>query len=225
MMLNEEGTMLERKKAADQSRKMSEIMLEMSDRLMRDPDAIFDTAPDRATAEEQLAELRPGRIAPARLPQVLDDLRQLEDRHPQLPRRALHQRGGRGDQQQGPGDYQGMLRGMVARRALKPADPGPKPGVGGGRVDHRRATRNGGRLESRVPRVLHIEPEEPDFAKPSHFLGQPIVIGFEPDSFVGLIDGPTSAEGQGMVGRGDDAEDRGCCSPLSVTTFCTFLTV
>ena len=77
---------------------------------------IFDTAPDRATAEQQLAELRAtDRIAGAGLQQVLDDLRQLEDGHPELLRWALHQRGGRGNQQQGAGDYQALLRREVVR--------------------------------------------------------------------------------------------------------------
>ena len=68
---------------------------------------IFDTAPDYATAEQQLAVLacRPNRSAG--LQQVLDDLRQLEDGNLELLRRAVHQCGGGRDQQQGPRDYQG----------------------------------------------------------------------------------------------------------------------
>jgi len=84
---------------------------------------IFDTAPERASAEQPLAELeRADRIAGVGLRQVLDDLRELEDRHPPLLRRALHQRRGRGDQQQGPGDHQALLRGQVVQHALEPAE-------------------------------------------------------------------------------------------------------
>ena len=101
------------------------------------------------------------RIARAGLHQVLDDLRQLEDGNLQLFRRSLHQRGRRGHQQQGPGDYQAVLRGEVVRHALEPADPGPEPGVGGGGAEHRRATRDRQRPEGRVSRVLHLKPEEP----------------------------------------------------------------
>jgi len=90
-----------------------------------------------------------------------DDLRQLEDRHTHLLRRALHQRRGRGHQQQSPRNHQALLRREVVRHALEPADPGPEPGVGGGGADHRRTTRNHVRPEGRISRVLHLKPEEP----------------------------------------------------------------
>jgi len=84
---------------------------------------IFDTAPDPATAEQQLAELeRADRIAGAGLQQVLDDLRPLEDGHPELLRRPLHQRRGRGHQQQSLRDHQTLLRGKVVRHALEAAE-------------------------------------------------------------------------------------------------------
>ena len=61
---------------------------------------IFDTAPDCVTAEQQLAELRQRTAALGLgLQQVLDNLRQLEARHPELLRRALHQRRGGRNQQ------------------------------------------------------------------------------------------------------------------------------
>ncbi len=142
---------------------------------------IFDTAPDRATAEQQLAELRarteslgldfsknsvawvqsPHPTARAGLQQVLDDLRPLEDGHLELLRRALHQRGGRWDQQQGPRDHEALLRREVLRHALEAADSRPEAGFRGGRAEHRRATRDRHRPNGRISRVLHLEAEEP----------------------------------------------------------------
>ena len=74
-----------------------------------------------------------------------------------------YERRGRGHQQQGPGDYQALLRREVVGHALEPADPGPESGLGGGGENHRRATRNHVRPEGRISRVLHLKPEEPYF--------------------------------------------------------------
>ena len=104
---------------------------------------IFDTAPDLTTAAE----------AVGRTPRAKDRIARLDfgkfwttydnwkDGNLELLWRALHQRGGGRDQQQGPSDYQAVLRREVVGHALEPADPGPEPGVGGGGADHRRATR------------------------------------------------------------------------------------
>jgi len=98
---------------------------------------------------------------------VVDDLRKKTTRKYKAQLSKAEQKG---DQQQGPGDYQALLQGKVLRHALEPADPGPEPGVGSGRADHRRARRNHVRPEGRFPRVLHLRPEEPaDFGKLRHF--------------------------------------------------------
>lgn len=79
---------------------------------------------------------------------------------------GLHQRGGRGHQQQGPRDHQAPLRGEIVRHAVEPVEPGPQPRVAGRRAEHRRAMRDrprpeGLKPEGRVSRVLHLKPEEP----------------------------------------------------------------
>jgi hypothetical protein len=123
---------------------------------------IFDTAPDRAAAEQQLAELR------ARTESLGLDFGKFWTTYDNWKTGILNYFDGRYTSAAVEG-INNKAR-VITKRCygVKSCDTlwnrlrsGPEPGVGSGRADDRRTTADRRWAEGRISRVLHLEPEEP----------------------------------------------------------------
>ncbi len=123
---------------------------------------LFDTVPDRATAEEQLAELR------ARTESLELDFSKFWTTYDNWKTGILNYFDGRYTSAAVEG-INNKAR-VITKRCygvksagtlFSPADSGPESGLGGGWPEYRRAAADRRQTEGRVSRVLHLKPEEP----------------------------------------------------------------